>query len=84
MNSHTRIRIFTIIAFILIAGVLYIGYSRMQENTRSLLQTVDENARPAEDLLRIKELWISFNRTSTDIRSFAVTRDDNFYRVFLK
>ncbi|MBL0071393.1 MAG: hypothetical protein IPP34_06075 [Bacteroidetes bacterium] len=84
MNSHTRIRIFTIIAFILIAGVLYIGYSRMQENTRSLLQTVDENARPAEDLLRIKELWISFNRTSTDIRSFAVTRDDNFLSGFLE
>jgi CHASE3 domain sensor protein len=84
MNSHTRIRIFTIIAFILIAGVLYIGYNRMQENTRSLLQTVDENARPAEDLLRIKELWISFNRTSTDIRSFAVTRDDNYLSGFLE
>ncbi|MBK6642578.1 MAG: response regulator [Bacteroidetes bacterium] len=64
--------------------MLYIGYSRMQENTRSLLQTVDENARPAEDLLRIKELWISFNRTSTDIRSFAVTRDDNFLSGFLE
>lgn len=56
----------------------------MQENTRSLLQTVDENARPAEDLLRIKELWISFNRTSTDIRSFAVTRDDNYLSGFLE
>lgn len=84
MNSHTRIRIFTVISFLIAGGLIYFAYNRMQQNMSSLMQTVEENSHPDENLIRIRELWAGFTRTSNDVRAFSVTKDEAYLENFLQ
>lgn len=83
MNSNTRIRIIIIAMFLITGGLLYIAYTRMQQNIAGLVQTVKESTEPDHTLLRIKELWSGINNVSTNIRAYTVTRDENYLAGFL-
>lgn len=48
------------------------------------MQTVEENSHPDENLIRIRELWAGFTRTSNDVRAFSVTKDEAYLENFLQ
>ncbi len=83
MNSNTRIRIIIIAMFLLTGSLLYIAYTKMQENISGLVQTVKESTEPDLTLLRIKELWSGINNVSNNIRAYTVTRDESYLAGFL-
>ena len=53
MNSNTRIRAVVIVMFLVMGGLLYSAYTRMQQNISGLVQTVKESSQPDLTLLRI-------------------------------
>src|SRR5687768_8650859 len=81
MNS--RIRIVVVIMFLLMGGLLYFAYTRMQENISGLVTTVRESSEPDLNLIRIKELWSGITSASNSIRAYTVTRDDNYLAGFM-
>jgi signal transduction histidine kinase/DNA-binding response OmpR family regulator len=83
MNSNARIRVFVVIMFLLMGGLLYIAFNRMQENIQGLVKTVKESSEPDMNLVRIKELWAGINNASANIRAYTVTRDESYLEGFL-
>ncbi len=84
MNSNARIRVVVVVMFLVMGGLLYYAYSRMQQNISELVQTVKESSEPDLNLLRIKELWSGITSASHSIRAYTVTRDENYLADFLQ
>jgi len=83
MNSNTRIRIVVIVMFLVMGGLLYFAYTRMQENISGLVRTVKESAEPDMNLIRIKDLWAGITHASNSIRAYTVTHDESYLAGFI-
>nr|HMT28967.1 histidine kinase dimerization/phospho-acceptor domain-containing protein [Bacteroidia bacterium] len=84
MNNSSRIKLFILIAFLAAGGLLYYAYDSMQQNVKSLVNTIKKSAQPDRDLIRIKELWSGISGAGNNVRAFAMTRDETYLIQFLE